>query len=196
MQAANAPIGLSRKLCQAYGVWTEVMPNLEELEQVKLQSTTQLFYNMVVGRVQTVLNKPYRDFFYWPVGTYWECTDLIQYNPATKGIKYIQKKSITLAKKEPEKAGGLLSVGSKKGKKGARPTSAHAASARVNTGRVVASRIDTGRVASAKKGTKKKMTKFTGFHPPNIQVGNDALFHASLDSGETTIYTNLANGHY
>ena len=76
MQATNAPIGLARKLCQAYGVWTEVLPNLKELEQVKLQSTSQLFYNIVVGRVQTELAYPYREFFYWPVGTYYEQNDL------------------------------------------------------------------------------------------------------------------------
>ena len=64
---ANAPIGLSTKLCQAYGVWNEVLPNFKEIEQVKLQSISQLFYNIVVGRVQTELDYPYKQFFYWPV---------------------------------------------------------------------------------------------------------------------------------
>ena len=92
--------------------------------------------------------------------------------------------------------GAQLNLGVSKGKKGARPTSARVSSARINTGRVVTSRIDTGRVASAKKGTKKKKVRFTGFHAPNVQIGNDALFHASLATGETNIYTSLADGHF
>ena len=45
-----------RKVCTSYGIWTETMPNFETLEQVKLQVVSQLFYNIVVGRVQTLLN--------------------------------------------------------------------------------------------------------------------------------------------
>ena len=120
----------------------------------------------------------------------------------TKSNKRIEFKSIALAaKKEPQpKAaaaqGGLLGVPGMKGKKGARPTSARVASARINTGRVVASRIDTGRVASAKKGTKKKKVKFDGFELPMVHIGSDSLFTASIGTGETNIYTSLTDGNF
>ena len=40
-----------RIICNSYGIWTNVMPNLEVLEQIRLQKLNHFFYDIAVGRV-------------------------------------------------------------------------------------------------------------------------------------------------
>ena len=40
-----------RIICNSYGIWTNVMPNLEVLEQIQLQKLNHFFYDIAVGRV-------------------------------------------------------------------------------------------------------------------------------------------------
>ena len=76
-----------KRICMAYGIWMEILPYFNVLQQSQLQILSQLFYNVAISRVQTNLKFEGLIIFKLDQNIYCSETDVLVFNRQLKTHK-------------------------------------------------------------------------------------------------------------